>query len=798
MLFWWFAETTAVAGLLAILAAVAGRFRSLGPSARHALWLVVLIKMMTPPIIHAPSPLRNWTEFEVETRAEPSSLVASEGVFEPSETSIAPPAEPPMTPQRVALRRIITKALVARIKKTQSDNAQRDITEASQEAVVSGSWRDVLEPSDIARWALGSWLAASVVLTLGQGIRLLRFRRKLRFDEPPPSWLLDEIRMMADRFGVREPEAFVVDGLGSPLLWCLGRPKLLLPRRLVETLDAGRWRGVLAHEMAHIKRGDPWVGRLELAAGLIWWWNPLYWIVRGRLDTEAELACDAWVVWALPDDRLLYAETVLDICESLSRSLTPSKAPALVLGVTRAGEFFERRLSMIVREHVPNRLSFPALLGAGLLVLVGLPSWTLADPPADEQAKAQVEKAEAQAKEAEAKAEKAAAEAEATAKKAEAAAEEAEKLAEKLEAEADAVAERVEGEAERIAAVAAKRAGEAAMDDNDDDDEDEDEDEDEDDDKAKAKAEAKSKNKGNKDKSKEPKVRVGRVLKRLEIMEDDDDDDDDEDEDGGDDKNKGKNKGKGKGKDKDKGKGKGKDKKAKKDEQEQVEFEFDFSKLGEAIGPEFLDKLKKGVEEIEKAIGPELEKAMEKIGPEIEKAVKEKLGPDFEKKVKDFSEKLEKDLSEKLGPGSDFEKSVRQFAEAFEKNFSANMEEDDDEAEVKKGEKPEIREEAKGRMQKRRAERAELRKKKAEARAQGKGAESKEKDAKIQALESKIDELMQELKKLKSEKNEGDDDEEEDDDDDDDKVTESPEQPEAKEAPEAPEKPEVVEEGEEA
>ena len=781
MLFWWFAETTVVAGLLAVFAAVAGRFRSLGPSARHALWLVVLLKMMTPPIIHAPSPLRQWTEIEVA--AEPVANSSPADTAAPLETPLATPAEPSMSPQRVALRRLIAKAIVARIKKDRSDESQEVVSEPALEAGIPVSWPASLDLSEIGRWALGSWIAASLMLTLGQAIRLVRFRRKLRFDEPPPSWLSDEIRMMADRFGVREPEAFVVDGLGSPLLWCLGGPRLLLPRRLVETLDADRWRGVLAHEMAHIKRGDPWVGRLELAAGLIWWWNPLYWIVRGRLDAEAELACDAWVVWALPEDRLLYAETVLDICEALSRSLTPSKAPALVLGVTRAGEFFERRLSMIVREHVPNRLSFPALMGAGLLVLIGLPSWTLADPPADEQAKAQVEKAEAQAKEAEAQAKKAEADAEAQAKKAEAAAEEAEKLAEKLEAEAEAVAERVEGEAERIAAVAAKKGEKVAKED-DEEDEDGDDDEDEDDDKDKAKA--------GKSKDKDPKVRVGRVLKRLEIMRDDDDDDDDDDEDGDDDDDDDD-------KDKDKGKRekKAKDKKAKKDELKKVEFEFDFSKLGEAIGPEFLEKLKKGVEEIEKAIGPELEKAMEKIGPEIEKAVKEKLGPDFEAKVKGFSEKLEKDLSEKLGPGSDFEKSVRQFAEAFEKNFSAKMEDDDDdEAEVKKGEKPEVREDVKGRAQKRRAERAEQRKKKAEARAKSKGADSKEKDAKIQALESKIDELMQELKKLKSEKNDGDDDEEEDDDDD--KVTEAPEQPEAPEPAEAQEKPQVVEEVEAA
>ena len=73
---------------------------------------------------------------------------------------------------------------------------------------------------------------------------------------------------------------------------------------------------MLAHELAHLRRGDPWVARLLLVAGWLWWWNPLYWLARRRLDIEAELACDAWVVWALPDDRFVYAETLLDVSAS--------------------------------------------------------------------------------------------------------------------------------------------------------------------------------------------------------------------------------------------------------------------------------------------------------------------------------------------------------------------------------------------------------------------------------------------------------------------------------------------------
>ena len=50
----WFVETTLVASGLAVVAALASRLRSIGPTARHVLWLVVLVKLMTPPLVSWP------------------------------------------------------------------------------------------------------------------------------------------------------------------------------------------------------------------------------------------------------------------------------------------------------------------------------------------------------------------------------------------------------------------------------------------------------------------------------------------------------------------------------------------------------------------------------------------------------------------------------------------------------------------------------------------------------------------------------------------------------------------------
>jgi hypothetical protein len=156
------------------------------------------------------------------------------------------------------------------------------------------------------------------------------------------------------------------------MLWFLGRPRLLLPARLIGTLNAESWRSILAHELAHIRRRDHWLRRIELAAGLFWWWNPLYWLTKRRLEAEAELACDEWAVRVFPEERVAYAEALLEIC----RSLSPPVSPAPALGVAGTGRFLERRVTMILRDLTPSRAPTSVLLGAAVLSLVAMPCWS--------------------------------------------------------------------------------------------------------------------------------------------------------------------------------------------------------------------------------------------------------------------------------------------------------------------------------------------------------------------------------------------------------------------------------------
>jgi beta-lactamase regulating signal transducer with metallopeptidase domain len=389
MLFW-FVETTLVAAVLATIAVLASRYFRLPPVARHLLWLVVLIKLLTPPIVSWPwSFSRDWPVTEpvrpvAFAMVEPRASKPKPRAIAPAPRKELRDAEFTHVNKQMRANRPADKPAFVKVIARRTDRPAAAPLEGTALAVrraTRGLLASVqrLTPAELGWLALMTWSSASVAWVAWQMSRITRFQKSLTRALPAPNWLVQEAEILATRLGVPVPHMVVVPNLATPLLWFIGRPQLLLPPKLVHSLGAEGWRGILAHELAHLRRWDHWVRRLELVAGVLWWWNPLYWLTRRRLEAEAELACDEWAVRAFPEGRFAYAEALLHVCHSLTLAKPP--VPALGIAGAGAGRFLERRVTMIVRDPAPRRAIFPVVLGAIVLAALALPGWTASASP---------------------------------------------------------------------------------------------------------------------------------------------------------------------------------------------------------------------------------------------------------------------------------------------------------------------------------------------------------------------------------------------------------------------------------
>ncbi|MEK6674690.1 MAG: M56 family metallopeptidase [Planctomycetota bacterium] len=257
------------------------------------------------------------------------------------------------------------------------DDLQRDLDQKVEPLVAATSWlqslsevrESVLKVPAIPREI---WLAGTTLLALFAGAKCFRFRRLLARATPASEPVVAMVRETAKQMGLRKvPESLCVDARVSPMIWCGRRPRLVLPIALWRELDDQGRRAILCHELAHLRRRDHWVCWLEAIAGCLYWWHPLVWWVRGRVQEEADMACDAWVTWIMPRERRAYAAALLTTKKYVSEpdAAVPAVGIGAITGKTRR---FARRLTMVMTNGIRPRLS---MAGTGMAVLLACAGW---------------------------------------------------------------------------------------------------------------------------------------------------------------------------------------------------------------------------------------------------------------------------------------------------------------------------------------------------------------------------------------------------------------------------------------
>ena len=173
-------------------------------------------------------------------------------------------------------------------------------------------------------WMTGAGLAIMVLIV---GLSRLSWiaSRARRITSGP--WV-DAATDIARAYGLRRVPVVLQSSQQSVLgTWGVVRSKILLP---ADALDwpADRIRIVLAHELAHVRRGD-WL--VQMAAEVLcaaYWFNPLVWLAVRRLRLESEQACDDAVL-TLGVEGSDYASELVDLARAFtSDRFVPSAAMA--------------------------------------------------------------------------------------------------------------------------------------------------------------------------------------------------------------------------------------------------------------------------------------------------------------------------------------------------------------------------------------------------------------------------------------------------------------------------------------
>jgi len=338
----------AAAAVLALLALAVGR-ACRSPALRHIVWVMVLLKLITPPLFRVPLAIlpASWATEDKVTGWQGDEVTGS-GHCAPAiqqTTSIEQPTPTEYHPTHL-------------------------VTLSPCHVVTAG------------RAALLVWIAVAAGWFFWQGRRIIRFRRRVAGALDAGPEVAEAARCLARMLGIGfSPQVKAATGIGSPMLWGWGRHAVVLfPRELLARLSAEARDTLLAHELAHFLRRDHWVRVLEFVATGLYWWHPAVWIARAKIEEAEEECCDAWVVGGLAASPRRYAEALLAtidfVAELHSPCLPPGACPA-----NRGARLLHHRLTRIVHAERPRPLPGGIAARAAAVALLFVHPILRAAPP---------------------------------------------------------------------------------------------------------------------------------------------------------------------------------------------------------------------------------------------------------------------------------------------------------------------------------------------------------------------------------------------------------------------------------
>jgi beta-lactamase regulating signal transducer with metallopeptidase domain len=209
--------------------------------------------------------------------------------------------------------------------------------------------------------AVSLWFAGVVALTLRGLLGWVWLQRLRHCGSAPELAVIETVQRLSQKLRLSRPVRVLESAVVSvPTAIGSLKPVILLPAATLTGLSPEQIEGILAHELAHIRRHDYLVNLFQTIVEHLLFYHPAVWYVSHRIRIERENCCDDLAV-SVCGDRLVYVSALTEL-EQLRSSRT-----ALAMQAT-GGSLLSR-----VRRQLglpANDRREPAWIAVGAIVLM--------------------------------------------------------------------------------------------------------------------------------------------------------------------------------------------------------------------------------------------------------------------------------------------------------------------------------------------------------------------------------------------------------------------------------------------
>ncbi|MVP00572.1 M56 family metallopeptidase [Paenibacillus lutrae] len=229
------------------------------------------------------------------------------------------------------------------------------------------SFVDLLSTITLRDILLFGWLLVVIVLSLVTLIANINVYRRIKKQPKVTNpAVLQVFEQCKRQMSVKQPILLTeTDAVPSPAVYGFMKPRILLSRSLIRSMDADQFRYIFNHELAHIKRRDVAMNWLMHVLVILHWFNPIMWVVYARMRADQEVACDALALsYIHAEHKAAYGQTIINLLEHYTGV---RRYPGLV-GLSGNYKHLKRRILMI--KHFKKNSIRLSVLGLATLITV--------------------------------------------------------------------------------------------------------------------------------------------------------------------------------------------------------------------------------------------------------------------------------------------------------------------------------------------------------------------------------------------------------------------------------------------
>lgn len=241
-------------------------------------------------------------------------------------------------------------------------------------AVTATTWAWDADLDSLLPWLVLAWSLGVLLLSLRAWRQWRGLKTLVQMAALLPEWQ-SHVALMAERFGLRRRITVLCSKvIATPAVVGWVRPVILLPMAVVCNFPAAQVELILAHELAHLRRWDPFANLFQVVLETLCFYHPVvHWVSRD-VRNEREICCDELALSVSGGSRHAFVTALAELGEL-------RRQHASLLLAASGGVLLDRVQHIVLpQERNGESMRTPArfvavLLGAALVALTLRLEW---------------------------------------------------------------------------------------------------------------------------------------------------------------------------------------------------------------------------------------------------------------------------------------------------------------------------------------------------------------------------------------------------------------------------------------